>query len=111
MKKYFWTFAVMAMFAIGFAASDDDSSSSSSRRTESAAEKKQAKIDKMMKEAFKYGKEQAVTYTFYQECDIHYQAFYGTPESDEDIALFKKYKAEYDRGWDEGRKIKNRMND
>ena len=34
MKKYFWTMAVIAVFAIGFAASDDESSSSSSTDSE-----------------------------------------------------------------------------
>lgn len=34
MKKYFWTLAVMAIFAIGFAASDEDSSSSDPQKIE-----------------------------------------------------------------------------
>ena len=118
MKKYFLTMAAMALFAVGFTASDDDESSSGSssssstsveQKQETEAERKARKIDAMMKEAFEYGKQQAVQYTYYQECRIHYQAFYKTPETDEEIALYKRYKAEYDKGWEEGRRIKAAM--
>ena len=40
MKKYFWTMAVMAVFAIGFAASDDESSNTSTS-TSAVSEKEQ----------------------------------------------------------------------
>ena len=121
MKKYFLTMAVMAIFAIGFAASDEESSSSSNsteQKQESPAEKaarekreKQEKIDQMMKEAYAEGKSNAMSYTYYQKCDQHFYAFYFTPETDEEIALFKRYKAEYDKGWDEGKRIKAKMDE
>lgn len=61
MKKYFLTMAVMAIFAIGFAASDEEGSSSSN-----STEQKQEKIDKMMKEAYAESKSTAMSYTYYQ---------------------------------------------
>lgn len=88
------------------------------QKQESPAEKaarekkeKQDKIDRMMKEAFARGKDQAMNYTYYQKCDQWFNAYYFTPETDEEIALFKRYKAEYDKGWDEGKRIKAKMND
>lgn len=38
MKKYFWTLSVMALFAIGFAASDEDENPNTSSNTEQTRE-------------------------------------------------------------------------
>lgn len=42
MKKYFWTLAVMAIFAIGFAASDEEESSNNSSSTEQTQTKEES---------------------------------------------------------------------
>ncbi len=42
MKKYLFTMAVMAVFAIGFAASDEETSSSEPQKQESPAEKRES---------------------------------------------------------------------
>lgn len=64
MKKYLLTMAVMAIFAIGFAASDEEdsskgASSSTEQKQESPAEKeareKQEKINKVAKMAYQKG--------------------------------------------------------
>ena len=49
MKKYFFTMAVMAIFAIGFAASDEESSSSTSTQTESVTIKEEPQKPKKPK--------------------------------------------------------------
>ena len=61
MKKYYLTIVVMAIFAIGFAASDEETSSSSSepQRQETQAEKeareKQEKVERVAKMAYQKG--------------------------------------------------------
>lgn len=61
MKKYYLTMVVMAIFAIGFAASDEETSSSSSepQRQETQAEKeareKQEKVERVAKMAYQKG--------------------------------------------------------
>jgi hypothetical protein len=49
MRKYYLTMVVMAVFAIGFAASDDESSSSTSTQTESAKAQEEAPKPKLPK--------------------------------------------------------------
>ncbi len=49
MKKYFLTMVVMAIFAIGFAASDDEGSSSTSTQTESVTTKEEPQLPKKPK--------------------------------------------------------------
>ena len=126
MKKYFLTVATVALFAIGFAASDEEESSNSSssssepqteQKQETEAERKareqkekQAKYDEMMKDAYEFGKKQGMQFTYYQECNGHFTAYWFTPSTDEEFEIFRKYKEEYDRGFEEGHKAKERMN-
>lgn len=49
MKKYFLTMVVMAIFAIGFTASDEESSSSTSTQTESLTTQEEAPKPKLPK--------------------------------------------------------------
>ncbi len=72
-------------------------------------EEKQRMIDKMMKDAFAYGKSQAMQFTYYQDCDMWFRSRWFTPETDEELSIYKRYKAEYDKGWDEGKRIKAKM--
>lgn len=138
MKKYFLTMAVMALFAIGFAASDEEESVNSEnsepkteQKQESEAERKareqkeeaerkaneqkeqQAKQDKILKEGYDRGYNDAMQYTYYQEMNyrIPYTNLYGAPKSDEEIALYKQYKEQYDKGWEEGKKVKAKMDE
>ena len=48
MKKYFLTMAVMAIFIIGFAASDEDSSSSTDSEVKTVEERKKNPIEKFV---------------------------------------------------------------
>lgn len=65
MKKYFWTLAVMAVFAVGFAASDEedgssvDSSSTSAQSTPAQTEKSENK-DKKEEQAPKKSKKDEI---------------------------------------------------
>lgn len=137
MKKHFLTVATVALFAIGFAASDEEESSNSSssssepqteqkqeteaerkarekkeesERKEREQKEKQAKYDEMMKDAYEFGKKQGMQFTYYHECNGHFTAYWFTPSTDEEFEIFRKYKEEYDRGFEEGHKAKERMN-
>lgn len=137
MKKYFLTMVTVALFAIGFAASDEEESSSKSsnessisqteQKQETEAERqvreqkeeadrkareqkeKQVKFNKMMKEAYEFGKKQGIQFTYYQECNVHFTYQWFTPSTDEEYEIFRKYKEEYDRGFEEGQAAKERM--
>lgn len=140
MKKFLFTTVVMAVFAIGFTASDEEESSSPETKQETIEEfrarmdrenaerrtrlqkeeaerkvkeqkEKQEKRKNMFKEAYENGYNTAIQYTFYQDCHIHYANEYGAPKSDADIALYKQYKIQYDKGWDAGRAVRNKMNE
>lgn len=133
MKKFFMTVATVALFAIGFAASDEDESSSNSSdvQTEQKQEQKQeqeqeqesdaeqnaseqkdkkAQLQEMLKDAYEYGKEQGMQFTYYQECNPYFTKRWFTPSTDEEYEIFRKYKREYDRGFAEGHDAKERMN-
>lgn len=127
MKKFFMTVATVALFAIGFAASDEDESSSNSsdvqteqkqeQEQESDAEQnaseqkdKKAQLQEMLKDAYEYGKEQGMLFTYYQECNPYFTKRWFTPSTDEEYEIFRKYKSEYDRGFAEGQDAKKRMN-
>lgn len=51
MKKYFWTFAVLAIFAVGFAASDEEESSSADTSNTQVDTKKSENKEKNEKQA------------------------------------------------------------
>lgn len=112
MKKNLFTMAVIAVFAIGFAASDGKESVNSDS-SESKTEQKQAKQDKILKEGYDRGYDDAMQYTYYREMNyrIPYTNLYGAPKSDEEIALYKQYKEQYDKGWEEGKKVKAKMDE
>ena len=128
MRKYFLTLSTIALFAIGFAASDEESSSSSpssssssgtqqvEQKKETEAERqarekreKQEQFERMMKDAYDYGVSQGKTFTYYQECDGYFTKRWFTPSTDEEFEIFRKYKEEYNRGFDEGHRIKEKM--
>ena len=116
MKKYLFTMVVMAVFAIGFAASDEETSSSEPQKQESPAEKKAREkrekedmVKRMMNDAYSYGVSQGEQFTHYQECDGYFRKRWFTPSTDEEFELFRKYKEEYNRGWDEGQRTKEKM--
>lgn len=134
-KKYAWTTAICAFFAvclaIGLTRPDEEKSEQTQAQTEQKqevpvkkqetlddrvkraleedAKEKRTNVDKMMKEAYEYGKSQAMSFTYFQEPNQHFYYFYFTPETDEEIELYKRYKVEYSKGWDEGKRIKRKM--
>ena len=126
MKKYFLTMAVMALFAIGFAASDEEESSNSSnnesskpqteQKQETEAERKarekkekEDKIKEILKEGYEYGKKQGMQFTYYQECQKHFCDWHFTPSTDEQMEIFRQYKEQYDKGFEEGHNLKDKM--
>ena len=138
MKKYFWTLSVMALFAIGFAASDDDDSSNSSSSSSSQTEQKQeteaerqererqeeaerqareqkekeSQQEKKKKEVaevgYKKGYEDGFSYTskHLNAEKIIYNVRYGAPTNSEEMELFRIFKENYDKGFDEGHKVR-----
>lgn len=60
MKKYLFTFLVLALFAVGFAASDEDGSSNSSSSTEQATTEK--KKEEIQHDFFERGYEYSASY-------------------------------------------------
>lgn len=127
MKKYFLTMAVMALFAIGFAASDEDESSSSSssspkpqieQKQETEAERKaraqreekerqvnekQRKIDKVKRSARTWGKIAGScgygASHAYDDCMSRYLSEFGTPDSKEEQEMYDIFKEEYLNIW------------
>lgn len=123
MKKYFLTMATIALFAVGFAASDEEESSSNEssaiqteQKQETEAERKarekrekEEKIKEILKEGYEYGKEQGMQYTYYQECQKHFCDWHFTPSTDEQMEIFRQYKEQYDKGFEEGHNLKEKM--
>lgn len=110
MKKYLFTVLTLAVFAVCFVASDDSDSSNSS------VENSQSKEEEICKKAYEKGKDNAIKSSMYQdekERDNGYRIWYtvaiGTPSTDEEIAIYKKGRKEYERGYDDGRKFKYKM--
>ena len=133
MKKYFLTMATIALFAIGFAASDEDespnSSSSSGSQTEQkqeseverqAREQKEKKdqqenkkkeIEKKAYEAgYRHGLSQGpVTYSQDDPKDaarIYYNTYYGIPSSSEEKEMHNLFLEHYVKGYHDGYKSK-----
>ena len=139
MKKYFLTMATIALFAVGFAASDEEESSSNEssatqteqkqeteaeQKQETEAEQKQEteaerkarekrekekKIKEILKEGYEYGKKQGMQFTYYQECQKHFCDWHFTPSTDEQMEIFRQYKEQYDKGFEEGHNLKEKM--
>lgn len=125
MKKYFWTLSVMALFAIGFAASDEDESSSSGSQMEQKQEteaerqareqkEKESQQEKKKKEAAEAGYERGFSYGFSGEDErfilhkgkAYYNARYGAPTDNEKMELFKIYEENLYKGYEEGKKAR-----
>lgn len=127
MKKYFWTIAVMAVFAIGFAASDDTDSSNSNlnpssqteqkqeKESERKARKKKDRIEKAKVRGKFWGKLAgrnitSAAYAKGEYCKDRFISEFGTPSTDEDFELYRDYfKKAYCDAYDEMIYIKSRM--
>lgn len=113
MKKYLYSVLIMAIFAIGFAASSDDSSSSSSKSPE---EQKQSKIERVKNEGYHDGYKQGfgVSENVYKyDTDNNYEKLkasarrwfsvaYGAPSSNDQKELYKVYEEAWIKGYEEG---------
>ncbi|UKK59213.1 hypothetical protein L6470_12745 [Prevotella communis] len=109
MKKYFWTLAVMAIFAIGFAASDEETSSSEPQKQESPAEKeaseKQEKIKRVAEMAYKLGYEtrkktwgEALSSRAAAEADYRFR-YAKDPEDEGQSERWKVFLENYKKGF------------
>lgn len=109
MKKYFFSMVVMAIFAIGFTASGDESSGSETQ-TEQNSEK-QKNDDALMKDGYDRGYRHAMQFSEYDEGVLRtqYVSLYGAPQSDDEINTYKRYKQQYDKGWEKGKEAKRKM--
>ena len=133
MKKYFLTMATVALFAIGFAASDEEESSSSesstpqteqkqeteaerkAREQKEEAERKEAKKKEIAERGYKDGYElgfgldyhQYETFDFSKMARRNYTAWYGAPSSSEEKELYDIFEQNYKRGIEEGYKAQN----
>ena len=126
MKKYFFTMAVMAIFAIGFAASDEEESASTESSSPQTEVKQESEADRQAREREKEAKEkkkeeekmleyarwcgeQQCTMTYPIEAKKWYIGRWGTPSTEEDFKKFEKFKAEYERALEKGREAARRM--
>lgn len=133
MKKYFLTMATVALFAVGFAASDEEESSSSesstpqteqkqeteaerkAREQKEEAERKEAKKKEIAERGYKDGYElgfgldyhQYETFDFSKMARRNYTAWYGAPSSSEEKELYDIFEQNYKRGIEEGYKAQN----
>ncbi len=133
MKKYFLTVSVMALFAIGFAASDEDESSNSgssvtqteqkqeteaerqarerkeeaerkAREQKAKEERAEAKKKKVAEAGYERGREKAFEGgpLLPDAVNICYSNRFGTPSNSEEMELFKIYKQNFEKGYEEG---------
>lgn len=133
MKKYFLTMATVALFAIGFAASDEEGSSQpgssttqkeqkreteaerKAREQKEMAERKEAKKKEIAERGYKDGYElgfgldyhQYDTFDFSKMARRNYTAWYGAPSSSEEKELYDIFEQNYKRGIEEGYKAQN----
>ena len=125
MKKYILSILTIALFAVGFAASDEDESSSSGsqmeqkQETETEAERqareqreKESQKEKKKKEiaeaGYKKGYEDgfAETLKLPDAAKIVYRVRYGAPTNSEEMELFRIFEENYNKGFDEGHKAR-----
>ncbi|SEA64896.1 hypothetical protein SAMN04487851_11041 [Prevotella sp. tc2-28] len=127
MKKYFFTAATVALFAIGFAASDEETSSSNSssessvpqteQKQETEAERqareekeRAAKIKELEEKGYKAGYKAGFSATpaIYRTTDakkqgkIYYSAGFSTPTSEEELELCNLFAEKYEEGFEAG---------
>lgn len=129
MKKYFLTMATVALFAIGFAASDEEESSSNSsndsskpqteqkqeKKQESPAEKKarekEEKMRRVKTEADRWGR--ICPFSRYSaaedDCKARYIDCFGTPTTEEDFEMYKKWKEIFMALWKQKQDAKKQM--
>lgn len=135
MKKYFLTMATLALFAIGFVASDEDESSSSEnanstpqteQKQEAEAERQEReqkeKIDKLeskkkeiAEEGYKHGYKAGFSCNYHEYETFHwdrmarqdYTAWHEAPTSSEEKELYQIFQDNYLRGVEEGYKAQN----
>lgn len=123
MKKYILSILTIALFAVGFAASDEDESSSSGSQMEQKQEteaerqareqrEKESQKEKKKKEiaeaGYKKGYEDGFAYSFKNPGDakIVYKVRYGAPTNSEEMELFRIFEENYIKGLDEGHKAR-----
>ena len=132
MKKYLWTLSVMALFAIGFAASDDDSSnssSSSSSQTEQIQETEaEREMAKMKKELVDYARKEAngiANYSYSpvkgqpipqetrdrqcQKAFLNFLQAHSASTTDENMQLYGEFKKAWDEEYDKVEAAKRTM--
>lgn len=134
MKKYFFTMATLALFAIGFAASDDEESSSSSNSSTQTEQKeeteverhareekeKQEQVQKKKDEVAQKGYEHGYQRGFSDGPEFYsvnsqnargmaktwYSQYYGGPMTDEEKELCNAYVDKFVEGYFEGHKAR-----
>lgn len=121
MKKYILSILTIALFAVGFAASDEDESSNSGSQMEQKQEteaerqareqrEKESQQEKKKKEVAEAGYKIGYEYGFtrYSKptggANISYKNRFGAPTNSEETELFKIFKENYDKGFEDGQK-------
>ena len=123
MKKYFLTVATIALFAVGFAASDEEGSSSSESSTPQTEQKQETEAERnarekkekenrkneVAKKAYDKGYEKG----FNGESDIigdpktiSYTVKYGAPKTNEEKELFNIWEENWQKGYEEGNRAR-----
>ena len=111
--------SVIAIFAFGFIASNEENENmQTEQKQESTKEReirkkkeKEAEFTRMLEKAYYLGKQDGITFTFYDDniCSQYFTKMYFTPSTDEEFEIFKKFKNEYNRGFIEGHNVKIKM--
>ena len=129
MKKYYLTMATIALFAIGFSASDEDESSSSEssnstpqteQKQESDSERKAREKDEKRKKLLDHARYWANSFSSsmgpntsrsYRDgkCKERFMDKIPNPSTDEDFELYKEFKQVWDEEWDKVQEAKKRM--
>lgn len=129
MKKYFMTMAAIALFAVGFAASDEDESSSNessapkteqkqessaekaAREKKEEAERKEKRIKDVKELADYWGNQDPFSHRSDAEkqCKDIYITRLGTPSTEEDFEMFQIWKEIYMAKWEEKQEAKRKM--
>ncbi len=137
MKKYFLTMATVALFAVGFAASDEEESSSSSsigsskpqteqkqeQKKETEAERKAKEKAEKRKDLLEHARYWANKLSSFQDdeddddsrsyrdgkCKESFMEKIPNPTTDEDFELYREFKEVWDEEWDKVQAAKQRM--
>lgn len=119
MKKYILSILTIALFAVGFAASDGDEGSQMEQKQETEAERqareqrekesqKEKKKKKVAEAGYKKGYEDGFSSTskYPDDAKIFYTIRYGAPTNSEEMELFRIFEENYNKGFDEGHKVR-----